>query len=157
MTYYLEDLTRLVRTKVIVCECGCWYWTGACNHHGYPRFELRKQSWLVHRYAYDRLVGPIPDDMTLDHLQCTSHRCIHPGHMQVVTRSENSERANRTRWHDQKFDEHGNVIDKATCEACAERDKLPSPRDAGPKAAIEREWSEIVAEAGADNAVGLGL
>ena len=125
MTLYLEDLTRLVRTKTIECECGCWYWTGALNHHGYGKFELRGKTLLVHRYAYDRLIAPIPDDMTLDHLNCTSHRCIRPDHMQVVTRSENSERANATRWHDQKFDDAGNITERAVCEACYARDNTP--------------------------------
>lgn len=123
MTLQLDDLTRLVRTKVIICDdCGCWFWTGAVNHHGYPRFELRGQAWLVHRYAYDRLVGPIPDEMTLDHRTCTSHRCIHPGHMDVVTRSENSERGNQSRWHDMKFDAEGNAIQRVKCESCYVRE-----------------------------------
>lgn len=154
MTLYLEDLTRLVRTKTIECECGCWYWTAAVNHHGYPRFELRRQSWLVHRYAYERLVGPIPDDMTLDHRNCTSHRCIRPDHMDVVTRSENSERANHTRWHDVKFDEAGAAIERAICEACRDRDArhiaqtMKRPSGA---------WAEVMAEAEADDAVGLDL
>jgi hypothetical protein len=125
VTLYLEDLTRLVRTKTIECECGCWYWTGATTTKGYPKFELRGKTLLVYRYAYDRLIGEVPDDMTLDHMNCTSHRCIRPDHMQIVTRSENSERANATRWHDQKFDDAGNVVERAICEACKRRDNTP--------------------------------
>lgn len=150
MTYYLEDLTRLVRTKVIVCEsCQCWYWTGACNHHGYPRFELKGKAWLVHRYAYDRLVAPIDDEMTLDHLSCTSHRCIRPDHMQVVTRSENSGRANVTRWHDFKFDADGNTVERQRCAECLKRDEKPAPHP-GPRGKRDTEWFDE-----ADDAVGL--
>lgn len=122
MSYELDDLTRLVRTKTIICDCGCWIWTGARNPKGYPRFELRGQAWLVHRYAYERLIGPIGDDLTLDHRACTSHRCIHPGHMDVVTQSENSRRANVTRWHDMKYDEDGNATQRVMCETCVARD-----------------------------------
>lgn len=126
-TLYLEDLTRLVRTKVIECDCGCWYWIGAVNHHGYPRFELRGQSWLVHRYAYERLIAPIDDEMTLDHRTCTSHRCIRPDHMDVITRSENSTRANATRWHDMKYDADGNEVQRVVCPDCAKRDGAIKP------------------------------
>jgi len=146
MTYYLEDLTRLVRTKVIVCDCGCWIWTGACNVKGYPRFELRKQSWLVHRYAYERLVGPIGDDMTLDHRACTSHRCIHPEHMDVVTRSENSTRANQTRWHDLKFDADGNAVSRHACEACAVRDGNDLLRRNGAPGPRSNAWTTALEE-----------
>lgn len=122
MTLYLEDLTRLVRTKVIECECGCWYWSGSTDSGGYSKFKLRGKTINVHRYAYERLVADIPEGLTIDHLACTSRRCINPEHMQVVTRSENSERANATRWHDLKFDSDGNAVDKATCPACTARD-----------------------------------
>lgn len=131
MTYYLEDLTRLVRTKTVECdECGCWYWTAAVNHHGYPKFELRGQTLAVHRYAYEKLVGLIPEEYTLDHLNCTSHRCIRPDHMQVVTRGENSVRANRSRWHDVKFDDDGNETERVACETCAARDRKSTSVDA---------------------------
>ena len=126
MTVYLEDLTRLVRTKVIECECGCWYWSGGCDTSGYAKFKLRGHTIQVHRYAYERLVGDIPDEMTLDHRNCTSRRCIHPGHMDVVTRSVNSERANATKWHDQKFDAEGNSVLRTKCDACVARDGTSS-------------------------------
>jgi len=122
VSYELDDLTRLVRTKTIICDCGCWIWTGALNQKKYPRFELRGQAWLVHRYAYEKLIGEIGEDMTLDHRMCTSHRCIHPGHMDVVSQSENSRRANETRWHDFKFDEDGNQVQRVRCESCVARD-----------------------------------
>jgi hypothetical protein len=121
VTVYLEDLTRLVRTKVIECECGCWYWTGATDSGGYAKFKLRRATVEVHRYAYERLIGPIPEGLTLDHRNCTTRRCVNPTHMDVVTRSVNSTRANATKWHDMKFDEHGNRVDMARCPACTER------------------------------------
>jgi uncharacterized protein YqfB (UPF0267 family) len=53
---------------------------------------------VVHRYVYEKLVGPIEldgvDDVTIDHL-CKGHRnCQNINHMELVSRSENSIRAN---------------------------------------------------------------
>lgn len=140
MTLYLEDLTRLVRTKVIECECGCWYWTASCDTSGYAKFKLRQQTIQVHRYAYEKLVDAIPDGMTLDHRNCTSRRCIHPGHMDVVTRSLNSERANATRWHDLKFDSDGHAVDKAACPACSARDSTADMGFATSKGPADTDW-----------------
>jgi hypothetical protein len=147
MSLELSDLTRLVRTKTIICDCGCWIWTGARNPKGYPRFELRGQAWLVHRYAYEKLIGPIPDELTLDHRMCTSHRCIHPEHMDVVTLSENSTRANQTRWHDMKFNADGTMTQRVLCDACLARD---GKGQAGDSRAVPRyghrdfgEWADM--------------
>ena len=122
MGFDVGDLTRLVRTKILVCDCGCWYWQGSCDTSGYPKFKLRNRTIQVHRYAYERLVADIPDDLTIDHLSCTSRRCCNPAHMQVVTRNENSTRANATRWHDLKFDADGNAHRHEHCRACLDRD-----------------------------------
>jgi hypothetical protein len=59
---------------------------------------MRNVLKLVHRYSYEALVGPIEEGMTIDHL-CEGHRnCINPTHMEVVSREENSRRANVRRW-----------------------------------------------------------
>lgn len=119
-TYDLTDLTRLVRTKVVVCECGCWRWTGSCDTSGYAKFKLRGKTIQVHRYSYEHLVGEIPEGLTVDHLACTLHSCINPAHMQLVTGGENSRRANATRWHDVKFDSDGNQLEFIECVVCLE-------------------------------------
>lgn len=53
---------------------------------------------LVHRREWEAVNGPIPDGMTIDHL-CRVKLCINVGHMEVVTRSENSKRAIRAMTH----------------------------------------------------------
>jgi hypothetical protein len=54
----------------------------------------------VHRYVYEFFVRPIRGGLTIDHL-CTGHRnCMNPDHMEQVTRSTNSKRANHRRWHE---------------------------------------------------------
>jgi hypothetical protein len=94
----LNDLTRLFRTKVSVCVCGCWVFA-RIDRSGYSSFKHNGQNKIGHRFAYERLVGPIPDDFDIDHL-CDRHRnCVNPAHMEPVSKSENARRANARRWH----------------------------------------------------------
>lgn len=72
----------------------CWEWTGATNARGYGVFSPREGAWeYAHRWAQEHLVGPIPAALTVDHL-CLNKRCVNPDHFEIVTRSENSKRAN---------------------------------------------------------------
>lgn len=74
---------------------GCWRWQGRLNHAGYGRFTVggrRDARWVMaHRFAYELLIGPIPEGLELDHL-CRQRDCVNPGHMEPVTREENSRR-----------------------------------------------------------------
>lgn len=98
---YRSRLTRTVRTKLERCPdegCECVLWTGALDSSGYASFKMKSVVRIAHRYAYEKLVGPIvlddEDDATIDHL-CEGHRnCMNVNHMEVVSRSENSIRAN---------------------------------------------------------------
>jgi hypothetical protein len=70
----------------------CWLWVGGTNGSGYGRFCVDGRLRVYpHRYAYEQLVGPIPERMTLDHL-CRVRLCCRPDHLEVVTRSENIRR-----------------------------------------------------------------
>ena len=92
----LQSLTRNFRTKVAVCGCGCWLFLHT-DRYGYGQFKFRSKNLIAHRFAYKRLTGDIPDDMTVDHL-CDRHRnCVNPAHMELVSRTENSVRANARR------------------------------------------------------------
>lgn len=66
----------------------CWLWLGRANKGGYGLAWLGRSSTPVatsaHRVVYERLVGPIPPDMQLDHL-CRNRRCVNPHHLEVVT------------------------------------------------------------------------
>ena len=95
-----DDLTRDFRTKTTVCpddDCDCWLFARV-DRYGYGSFKYRGKNLIAHRFSYERLVGEIPDDLTIDHL-CDRHRnCVNPAHFELVSRSENSIRANRRRW-----------------------------------------------------------
>lgn len=74
----------------------CWMWTASTNGGGYGGFTIRGTRTGAHRYAYERMVGPIPEGMDLDHL-CRNRRCVRPSHLEPVTRSENVARGWRDR------------------------------------------------------------
>lgn len=71
----------------------CWVWTGyIAPRTGYGQFGLKAGvTRLVHRIAYEMLVGPIPDGMVLDHL-CSRRECVAVHHLQPVTPRENIKR-----------------------------------------------------------------
>lgn len=78
--------------KVRVAESGCWEWTAA--HHpkqGYGWFKTNGRMVVAHRFAYEALVGPIPEGLVIDHL-CRNPRCVNPSHLEPVTTAENVRR-----------------------------------------------------------------
>jgi hypothetical protein len=69
----------------------CWIWTGG-TARGYGRFWAGQgKKALAHRYAYELIVGPIPDGLELDHL-CRVVLCINPSHLEPVTHQVNQQR-----------------------------------------------------------------
>ena len=99
--YDRTALTRTVRTKISPCpepDCECWLWTGSLDSSNYGKVKIRNRTIIIHRYVYEFFHGPIPDDLTVDHL-CAGHRnCVNPAHMELVTLYENSIRANERRY-----------------------------------------------------------
>lgn len=68
----------------------CWEWTGCVTSNGYGQFRDGKVV-LAHRWAYEHLVGPVPEGLELDHL-CRVRHCVNPDHLEPVTRAENIRR-----------------------------------------------------------------
>lgn len=70
----------------------CWDWTGALKANGYGQMLIHRDGRYckvhVHRFAYELLVGPIPEGLDLDHL-CRNRKCVNPAHLEPVTRREN--------------------------------------------------------------------
>lgn len=72
----------------------CWPWTASTNGRGYGQIGAGGRygkNVYAHRFAYEQLIAPIPEGMTIDHL-CKSPSCVNPAHMEVVTMSENCRR-----------------------------------------------------------------
>ncbi len=62
----------------------CWEWEGSVDGSGYGHFNVKGKTTRVHRWAYEHLVGPIPDDLVIDHL-CRNIVCVMPDHLEPVT------------------------------------------------------------------------
>lgn len=66
----------------------CWAWRGSCTRGGYGQFMLGRRSITAHRWAYEQMVGPIPEGLSLDHL-CKNRACVNPYHLDPVTQRVN--------------------------------------------------------------------
>lgn len=73
-------------------ETGCWEWARAITRStGYGTLRIRGKNHSAHRWVYENLVGPVPRELTLDHL-CRNRACVRPAHLEVVTMKENIRR-----------------------------------------------------------------
>ena len=85
--------------KVRVLDDGCWEWTSSTTHDGYGRFRVgsrrddTEKVVSAHRWSYEKLIGPIPIPLSLDHL-CRNRACVYPAHLEAVTIRENILRGN---------------------------------------------------------------
>lgn len=97
MTADWFNLPERFRSKVRVDqETGCWLWTAGTDGRGYGLFWHGRRGsggkmHRAHRWAYEVLVGPIPDGLELDHL-CRVRPCVNPDHLEPVTHLENVRR-----------------------------------------------------------------
>jgi hypothetical protein len=70
----------------------CWLWTppSRVRFRGleYGNFYTPSGNVLAHRFAYELLVGPIPDDKEIDHL-CRNTLCVNPAHLEPVPHRTN--------------------------------------------------------------------
>lgn len=85
-----SELERFAE-KYRVDDSGCWIWTACTHQFGYGEFRFRGKCARAHRVAYELLVGPIPEGLTIDHL-CRVRNCVNPAHLEPVTFAENVRR-----------------------------------------------------------------
>lgn len=69
----------------------CWIWRNYRNPKGYGLFSVDGEATLVHRWAYQHFVGPIPSHLQIDHL-CRVTSCANPRHLELVTAADNTRR-----------------------------------------------------------------
>lgn len=74
-------------------DSGCWVWQKSRDQHGYGRAYVKgdRSSRLAYRVYYERLRGPVPAGLELDHL-CRNPACVNPDHLEPVTHQENVRR-----------------------------------------------------------------
>lgn len=81
------------------CLGPCWLWTPPVDRStGYGRINIDRSNIGAHRFAYELLVGPIPEGLQIDHL-CRVRACVNPAHLEPVTVSENVRREMFARGH----------------------------------------------------------
>lgn len=94
MTEIPERVRKRFWSRVAVrSEAECWPWRLSLGSHGYGQVGWRDGDHtvmvLAHRAAWELTVGPIPDDLTIDHV-CRNRRCCNPGHLRLLTNVENA-------------------------------------------------------------------
>jgi len=67
----------------------CHVWTAYLLPGGYGQFWNGTTMVLAHRWAWENLVGPIPEYMQVDHM-CKVRRCVNPKHLRLLTTQENT-------------------------------------------------------------------
>lgn len=79
----------------------CWPWIGSIEGRGYGQFKIGGRQVMAHRFAYELLVGPIPERHDIDHTchntdancpggwSCQHRRCVNPAHLEPITHQAN--------------------------------------------------------------------
>lgn len=106
----------------------CWPWKMSIGSHGYGQAswsigEGRSAGTTAHRVAWVAANGPIPDDLTVDHL-CHNRLCCNPAHMQLLSlvdnakRNRNSQKTECPRGH--AYDDENTYITRLGHRRCRE-------------------------------------
>lgn len=69
----------------------CWIWQGYLTEDGYGRCKVNGKTIGAHVAMYERVLGPIPIGLELDHL-CRVRCCINPNHLDTVASVQNTRR-----------------------------------------------------------------
>lgn len=111
-------------------DTGCWLWDGATTV-GYGRIKRNSRIDMAHRITYELFVGPIPENLTIDHL-CRVRSCVNPAHLEPVTiavnvmRGESLPARNARKTHcpqGHPYDDENTYVNPTTgwrlCRSCA--------------------------------------
>jgi hypothetical protein len=96
-------MQRILESIVVDPRTDCHVWRFAVKQ-GYPSVtehpggDLGQRRVPVHRYLWERELGPIPEGLTIDHFlynvgSCVGRTCVNVQHMRLVTQAENTRAA----------------------------------------------------------------
>jgi hypothetical protein len=73
----------------------CWTWTAGRDKDGYGKFAIglgghAQRHVRAHRFAYESLVGDIPDGHVVMH-RCDNPPCVRPDHLTTGTPLDNND------------------------------------------------------------------
>lgn len=146
-TWSLADLPTRFRSKIEPTADGCWTWQAATtNGYGVYWDNVECRVRMAHRWAYEHLIGAVPDELPLDHL-CRNRSCVYPAHLEPVTHQVNILRGvgatarNAAKTHCSKghpYDEANTWIDPTGRRKC--RQCYPPPQHAG----HQRTWTHCI-------------
>lgn len=69
----------------------CLIWIGAISAGGYGRMYADGEMTMAHRYAWERVNGPIPEGLFVDHRDHCSRACVEVSHLRLATKAENGQ------------------------------------------------------------------
>lgn len=67
----------------------CLIWTGYTNPQGYGEIRVRGRLLPAHRYAWERVNGPVPGGMVVDHKDHCDPACVEVKHLRPATIQQN--------------------------------------------------------------------
>lgn len=103
---HAEDVARFWAQVDKRSDDECWPFLGVINSNGYGQFTVslgkhhHQRRYMAHRFAYEIVIGPIPEGLHLDHVWdrgCTLRECVNPAHLEPVTLAENNRRMHAAR------------------------------------------------------------
>lgn len=65
-------------------------WTGTADSNGYGAITVDGSKVQVHRYAWERVNGAIPEGLVIDHI-CFTPPCVNVKHLRLATSKQNNE------------------------------------------------------------------
>jgi hypothetical protein len=79
---------RRFGSHVKIHPSGCWAFNGDLATYGqFVAGRTIDTKVKAHRFAYETLVGPIPDGCEIHHL-CCNPGCVNPAHLAAMTHAE---------------------------------------------------------------------
>lgn len=110
-------------------EGPCHVFRGRKDEDGYGKINYKRRNWMVHRWCWEKEIGPIPDGLVVDH-ECRNRACCNVDHLRVVTTGVNVldnslsiQAANAAKTHCKRghpFDENNTRMQNGSrvCRAC---------------------------------------